>query len=269
MKNDLETIKSKIFSKKLFLLDLDGTVYLGRNLFPKTLEFLNKIISNGGRYVFLTNNSSKSSKDYVTSITQMGIPCSIENVFSSTDASINLIKEKYPNSLVYAQGTKSFIKQLKEDGLNVTESFKNDIQLILVGFDRELTMDKLTTTCEVLTKLDVPYFATNCDWVCPTEFGFVPDCGSMCFSLQKATGKSPTFIGKPEAFMIDLVLKKFGVEKKDAILFGDRLYTDIKSGNNAKIDTVLVLSGETKKEDLKKDKTKPTYTLNGVWDLVD
>jgi HAD superfamily hydrolase (TIGR01450 family) len=252
--------------KKLWLFDMDGTVYLGNTLFEGVKELLSAIKENGGRYIFITNNSSKSTVDYVKKLIGMGIEVTEENFYTSAEASAKMLKEKFGEQKIYAQGTKSFVQGLKEYGLNVTEEPSEDIASVIVGFDRELTMQKLENTCIALLK-DVPYYATNPDWVCPTEFGYVPDCGSMCFGLEKATGKKPEFIGKPMPTMINAVMDKFGVSKEQTIVLGDRIYTDIASGYNAGVDTILVLSGEATLKDYEESEIKPTFVLNHVKDI--
>lgn len=258
---------SLLKDKKLWLFDMDGTVYLGNRLFDGTTELLEKIAANGGKYVFITNNSSKGIEDYVKKVTAMGIKADESNFYTSVDAAIMLLKERFGKGLIYAQGTKSFIKNLKSGGLNVTEKYDENSECVIVGFDTELTLEKLSATCRTLLK-DIPYYATNPDWVCPTEFGYVPDCGSMCFGIEKATGKTPVFIGKPNPVMIEEVIKKFGAEKSDAVVIGDRIYTDIASGVNAGVDTVLVLSGETTAEVCNESKIKPSLVLSGVKEIL-
>ena len=259
---------SRLANKKLYLFDMDGTIYLENSLFDGVKELLSNIELNGGKYVFITNNSSKSVIDYVQKLKKMGLDVETENFFTSTQATIVMLKDKYPNRLIYAQGTKSFIKELKESGIIVTEEFDEKIDVVVVGFDNELTSEKLRTTCKVLTKLDVPYYATNPDWVCPVDFGFVPDCGSMCFGIEKATRKMPEFIGKPQSTMINIVCNKFGVAKEDTVVVGDRIYTDIASGVNAGVDTVMVLSGEATLNVYEKSEIKPTFVLNSVKDML-
>ena len=255
-------------SKKLYLFDMDGTIYLENKLFDGVKELLDNIKNNGGNYVFITNNSSKSVDDYVKKLERLGLDVTKENFFTSTQATIELLKSDYKDKLIYAQGTKSFIKELLTSGILVTETFNEKADVVLVGFDPELTGEKLRNTCEMLTKLSVPYFATNPDWVCPVEFGYIPDCGSMCFGIEKATGKMPIYIGKPQPTMINIVMKKFGVEKSDTVVIGDRLYTDIASGVNADVDTVMVLSGEATLKDYEESEVKPTYVLNSVKEML-
>lgn len=259
----------RLLTKKLWLFDMDGTIYLENDLFKGVKELLSYIAKNGGNYVFITNNSSKSVSDYVNKINGMGIVANEDNFFTSAQASVLVLKEKFGNGLIYAQGTSSFITGLKDAGLNITTEYDESVKAILVGFDTELTGEKLRTTSKMLTKVDVPYFATNPDWVCPVDFGYIPDCGSMCESYYRATGKRPTFIGKPEPTMVNVVSKKFGVDKSDVVVLGDRLYTDIASGVNAGVDTVFVLSGEATLKDLEQSEVKPTFTLNGVWEILE
>ena len=139
-----------------------------------------------------------------------------------------------------------------------------------MAFDPEITGEKLRVTCEVLTKLDVPYYATNPDWVCPVSFGAIPDCGAMCEAIWHATGKRPIYLGKPQPTMVDTVRKKFGYDREETLVIGDRLYTDIATGMRAGVEAVCVLSGETTVEDIKKatKEETPTYVLQSVKDLL-
>lgn len=257
---------SKLKNKTLWLFDMDGTIYLGNKLFDGTLNLLDNIVKNGGKYVFVTNNSSKGIEDYLAQVCAMGIKADKSNFYTSVDASAAVLKERFGNALIYAQGTQSFINNLKAEGLNVTAEYDENAKCVIVGFDTDLTAKKLSNTCKILLK-DIPYYATNPDWVCPTEFGYIPDCGSMCFGIEKATGKSPVFIGKPNSLMIEEVIKKFKTDKKDAVVIGDRIYTDIASGVNASIDTVLVLSGETTVSLCNESKIKSTYVIRNVKEI--
>ena len=254
--------------KKLFLFDMDGTIYRENKLFDGVKELLQKIRQKGGEYVFITNNSSKSLSDYVKKVKKMGIPVTKENFYSSTQATVDIIKERHPNAFIYAQGTRSFIKELKKSGLKITTKYKQ-VDLVLLGNDLEVTGKKLRTTCEILTKQEVLYYATNPDWVCPVSFGYVPDCGSMSEGIGRCTGKMPIFIGKPEPTMVIEVMKKFGASKDETVVLGDRLYTDIASGVNAGVDTVCVLSGEVTIEEVEnaKEGEEPTFVLNCVSEI--
>ena len=258
-------------TKKLYLFDMDGTIYRENDLFDGVIELLNSIKVKGGRFAFITNNPSKSVKDYIKKLNRLGIDgIDKDNFFTSAQASIMIMKEKFQDALIYAQGTKSFIKGLKASGLNVTTKYTDKASAVLVSFDPEITGEKLRTTCKMLTLHSLPYYATNPDWVCPVEFGAIPDCGSMCVGIKYATDKDPVFIGKPEPLMIFELMKKFGNTKEETVVIGDRLYTDIASGVNAGVDTVCVLSGEATVEDIKnatKNQT-PTFVLESVKDFL-
>ncbi len=248
--------------KKLFLLDMDGTIYLDQTLFEGTLDFLSAVRKNGGRYVFLTNNSSKSTSAYIEKLSNMGVFTSQEDYLTSTDALIQFLAQKQYHH-IYAFGTASFREQLRLAGFPVTAEISEDIDCLCIGFDTELTFQKLEDACILLNR-GVDFIATNPDWVCPTWYGFVPDCGSVSEMLFRATGRRPKFIGKPEPEMPLLAISKFGFRKEDAVLIGDRLYTDIACGVNAGISTILVLSGETNAEDLKKSEIQPEAVYQNI-----
>ena len=268
MKDRFDCSTAPLKTKKLWLFDMDGTIYEENRLFDGTLDLLRLIRERGGRSVFITNNSSKSVTDYILKVKAMGIEATEEDFFTSAQATIRLLKQQYPGALVYCQGTRSLVAELRAAGIRVTEAVE-DVDVVLVGFDMELTMEKLRNTCEILTRQDPVFLATNPDWVCPVSFGFVPDCGSMCVGIRYATGKWPKFIGKPEPTMIDIVREKFNASCEETIVIGDRLYTDIAAGVNAGVDTVCVLSGEAKLEEIMDGTVKPSWTLDSVRTIAD
>ncbi|MBR2968951.1 MAG: HAD-IIA family hydrolase [Clostridia bacterium] len=257
-------------SKRLYLFDMDGTVYLDETLFDGVAEMLERIEKKGGNYVFITNNSSRSVNDYVAKMHRLGLKkITAEHFFTSAQATLELLQEKHPNALVYIQATRSLVKEYREKGIRVTTEYDPDAEVVLVGFDPEFTGEKVYNTCKMLTKHDLPYYATNPDWVCPVEFGYIPDCGAMCHSIELATGKKPFFIGKPQPTMVYAAMKKFGCSSDQTVVVGDRLYTDIASGNNAGVDTVCVLSGEVKLSDVEAAEGAeiPTYLFGAVKDM--
>ncbi|MBP3632952.1 MAG: HAD-IIA family hydrolase [Oscillospiraceae bacterium] len=249
--------------KKLFLLDMDGTIYLDEDLFDGTMDFLAHVKKIGGRYLFLTNNSSRSVDAYVQKLGRLGIEAQKEDFLTSTDATILYLKANYPDAKVYAFGTTTFKEQLVQGGIRITDRLEDDIDLLLCGFDTELTFQKLEDSCILLGR-GVPFIATNPDWVCPTWYGYVPDCGSVCRMLTTATGREPLFIGKPQPEMALLAMERFGYEKRQTMMIGDRLYTDIASGINAGIDACFVLSGEGTMEDLKTSDVQPTMIYENI-----
>ena len=253
--------------KRLFLLDMDGTLYIGDRLFPATVPFLSQVRALGGRYLFMTNNSSRSVDAYIEKLDRLGIASAREDYLTSVDALIvHLRKGHYQNKLLYAFGTATFRQQLRKAGFRITDRLEDGVAALVTGFDTELTFQKLEDACILLNR-GVDFIATNPDWVCPTWYGFVPDCGSVCQMLTRATGREPVFIGKPEPDMVYLAMEAVSAGPEETLLIGDRLYTDIACGVNAGIETALVLSGETTLEQAKASDIKPTYVFDDIGTL--
>ena len=256
--------------KKLFMLDMDGTIYLENKLFEGTLDFLSEVKRKGGRYLFVTNNSSKSTDAYVKKLRTIGIEACADDFLTSTDATCIYLNINYPGKKFYAFGTRSFVEQLRSEGINVTEEPDEDVFGIVMGNDSELTFKKLDDACRMLSTRDgLVYIATNPDWVCPTAYGYVPDCGCVADMIKRATGKEPLFIGKPRPEMLTLAMERFGYKREECLMVGDRVYTDIASGFNAGIDTVLVLSGEGTVADAETSTTPPTYIMQNIKELYE
>lgn len=259
--------KKNIKNKRLFLLDMDGTIYEGARLFPYVNEFLEHIENEGGRYIFITNNSSRSVKDYVIKLSKMGVKVTEDNFFTSSQATALYLNEHHKNKKIYCMGTRSMIAEMEKMGVSVTDSTE-DAECIVVGYDTELTYQKLIDVSFLLqTKKDIPYIATNPDRGCPTEFGLVPDCFAICEAINYAAKRRPVYIGKPDRFMIEYAVQMSGFSAAEAVVIGDRLYTDIASGVNAGVDTVCVLSGESTLEDIEESDIKPTYIFNDIKEI--
>ena len=257
-----------LLQKKLFLLDMDGTIYLDETLFDGTMEFLSHVKAIGGRYLFLTNNSSRGVDAYIAKMKRMGIETCTDDFLTSVDALIvSLYQGGYEDKLLYVFGTASFRNQLAQAGLRVTDRLEDGIDALVCGFDTELTFQKLEDACILLGR-GVDFIAANPDWVCPTAYGFVPDCGSVCEMLYRATGRRPRFIGKPHPEMVYLAMERSGFRPEETLLIGDRLYTDIACGVNAGIDTILVLSGESREEDIAASPEKPTWVYPHIRDIL-
>lgn len=262
---------NKVLSnKKFFLLDMDGTIYLDDTLFDGTLAFLDEVKNRGGKYLFVTNNSSKSTEAYVSKLGRIGIVSSDDDFLTSTDATILYLKKNYPNFKFYAMGTKTFVKQLRDSGIDVTESIEDGISGVVISNDQELTFEKLDIVSRLLTEKEhIAYVATNPDWVCPTGYGYVPDCGAFAEMLWRATGKRPYFVGKPRPEMLLLAMERYGYSKEETVMIGDRVYTDIASGYHAGVDTVFVLSGEGTRSDAIDSDTPPTYIMENIREVLD
>ncbi len=247
---------------KLYLLDMDGTIYLDDALFEGVIEFLEHIRSMGGRYIFLTNNSSKSVQAYIEKLEGLGIHAAADDFLTTADATVHHLQKKGYKK-IYALGTASFKEQLRDAGLPITDILEDGVDCLCMGFDTELTFQKLEDACILLGR-GVDYIATNPDWVCPTWYGSVPDCGSVAEMLFRATERRPNFIGKPEPSMAHLAMEKAGFSPQETAIVGDRLYTDIACGVNAGISSIFVLSGEGTMEDVAKSDVKPHFIYDNI-----
>ncbi|MEE0840736.1 MAG: HAD-IIA family hydrolase [Acutalibacteraceae bacterium] len=253
---------------KLFLFDMDGTLYIGNKLYPFTKELLKTIKDSGGIYMYMTNNSSKSVNDYIKKLEKLGIEATKDEFITSSQATSYFLKNTYPNEKIYVCGTQSLKDEFIKEGFSLTESV-DDTTLVVMGNDTELTFKKLNDVCKILlTKEDVKYIATNLDIVCPTEFGSVPDCGSFCEMIYNCTGRRPELVGKPQPIMPYLAMDRTGCSKEQTAVIGDRIYTDVKSGLNAGVLSVLVMSGETTEKILNDSVDKPDLVLKDCSEII-
>ena len=260
-------MEENIKNKKLFLFDMDGTICKDNKLFDGTLELIHQIKENGCQYVFITNNSSKSLYEYINKINSFGIEVTEQNFYTSTQATIEYLRNNFFNKKVYCMGTYSLINELKNNNVNIVSTYCDDVDIVLLGFDTELNYLKIKDVCKILNKNNITYIATNPDLACPVENGFIPDCGAMAKMIEYATQKTPLFIGKPKPTMVNYIMKKLQFSRDETIVIGDRLYTDIACGINAGVSTICVLTGETTMEMINNSTIKPKYVLNSVKDL--
>ena len=261
-------IQTVVQNTKLYLFDMDGTLYLGNRLYDFTAELLQTIRQTGGKYLFMTNNSSKSVADYVKKLASLGIEATREDFMTSSQATAFYLKQHHPGKTLYVCGTRSLIAELESEGFTVTTEL-DKVECVVMGFDTELTFRKLhDVSYLLLTRKELPYIATNPDLVCPTEFGSVPDCGSVCIGIKNATGREPVVIGKPSPLMPQLAMEKFGFTPEQTAVIGDRIYTDVKSGLNAGCTGILVLSGESTLQTLAESEDKPHLVLQDAGELL-
>ena len=253
---------------KLYLFDMDGTLYLGDRLYDFTAQLLETLKRTGRKYLFMTNNSSKSVEDYVKKLAKLGITATRDDFITSSQATAFYLHKYHEGQTLYVCGTESLKQELRNEGFTVTDN-TGEVQCVVMGFDTELTFQKLhDVSYLLLTQPDIPYIATNPDLVCPTEFGSVPDCGSVCGMIFNTTGKRPTVIGKPSPLMPQLAMERWGFQKEETCVVGDRIYTDVKSGLNAGITGILVMSGETTPEILAASDDKPDLVLQDASEIL-
>ena len=253
---------------KLFLFDMDGTLYLGNRLYDFTIDLLAAIRNNGAKYLFMTNNSSKSVQDYIKKLAKLGIASDEEDFITSSQATAYYLLKHHAGKTLYVCGTESLKEELRKQGFAITEEL-DKVECLVMGFDTELTFKKLEDVSKLLLgRSELPYIATNPDYVCPTEFGSVPDCGSVCDMLYNVSKRRPLVIGKPEPLMPSLAMDKWGIDAAHTLVIGDRIYTDIKSGLRAGTHTALVLSGETTLEILEASQEKPEVVLESAAEIL-
>lgn len=239
----------KLEDIKLFLLDMDGTIYLGDELIDGAKEFLTKIKEQGKEYIFLTNNSSKSKAVYKQKLARLDIEADEEEVFTSGEATIIYLNNNKKCAKIFLLGTPLLEKEFMDAGFILVKGRDESPDFVVLGFDTSLTYEKLWIACDYIRE-GVHYIATHPDFNCPLAEGrFMPDAGAIISFIEASTGERPLVIGKPNKLIIDSIIDKYGHKREDIAMVGDRLYTDIKVGENSGISTILVLSGETQMQE--------------------
>jgi len=256
--------KEKLLQEtELFVLDMDGTFYLDNQILEGSLDFLNEVERLGKQFVFFTNNSSKSPKTYIKKLADMNCPITRKQIITSGDTMIRYLQSYYPGKKVYLLGTPDLEENFRENGICLTEEMPD---IVVVGFDLTLTYEKLERACTYIRN-GALFLATHLDINCPTKEGFIPDCGSICAAITLSTGQKPKFMGKPFRETVDMVLELTGVKREAVAFVGDRLYTDVKTGVKNGAHGILVLSGETKLEDVDGSDVKPDAIYTGLKEM--
>lgn len=259
-KNDL------IAQVRCFLLDMDGTIYLGEQLLKGARQFIDLLDQQGRDYLFLTNNSSKDSQQYAEKLARLGLPVSSDKIMTSGEATAMHVQRQKPGARVYVVGTRALENEFETRGCLLTDEMPD---FAVLGFDTTLTYDKLWKLCD-LVRAGVPYIATHPDYNCPTETGFMPDIGAMIAFVRASTGREPDLIvGKPNSLFAEQAAERTGIPVSAMCMIGDRLYTDIALGATAGIPTILVLSGETRAHEIKDSPFQPTYVFQDIQAVAD
>ncbi|MEL7586232.1 MAG: HAD-IIA family hydrolase [Prolixibacteraceae bacterium] len=234
-------------------LDMDGTIYNGDTLFPYTKNFLNSLDEMGISYSFLTNNPSRSTTDYLSHLSKMGLKVSENEIYTSAHATISYLTDHYPDvQRIFFLGTPSMISEFEQAGFHsVADDPMDEPDAVVVGFDPALSYARLTRAAWWIRKKKI-YLATNPDYVCPTDQPVVLiDCGSICAALEKATGRTPDVVlGKPDPEMLHGIKRGNGLKQEEIAMVGDRIYTDLLMAQRANALGVLVLSGESTLQDV-------------------
>ena len=263
--NTLRSLKQK----KLFLFDIDGTLAVGDTLYDGSAELLHYIEEIGGKAYYITNNSTRSGRDYVEKFRRaFRLETTEDQFITSGYMALRFLRENYADKKVFVLGTASFITELRKNGLRITETADEDVDCVMVAYDSELTYGKLVQACKILSTADVPFYATNPDLCCPIDFGFIPDCGAICNMVTDSTGRKPVYLGKPSRTVVDLCLELSGFSRDETLVVGDRLYTDIACGINGEVDTCVLFTGEAKPADMTDTPYPATYCFENIKELL-
>jgi 4-nitrophenyl phosphatase len=249
---------------ELFVLDMDGTVYLGDALIDGSLDFIRKVTESGRDYIFFTNNASKVPSIYVEKLKGMGLTVDESRIMTAGDVCAEYLMLNYPGGRVYLNGTPLLETNWRAKGLDLVQE---DPDVAVQSFDTTLTYDKLDKICRFV-RGGVPFIATHMDTNCPTEDGYMPDCGAMCALITDSTGVKPRFFGKPWKETVDMVLEMTGYGLDEVAFVGDRLYTDVATGVNNGAKGFLVLTGEADMDTVAASDVKATCVYDSLKEMA-
>jgi HAD superfamily hydrolase (TIGR01457 family) len=251
---------------RCFLLDMDVTFFLGEKLLEGALKFIEVLNGQGIEYLFLTNNSSKDSQQYAEKITRLGLSVSREKILTSGEATAMHLQHQKPGARIFVVGTAALKNEFSEHGFVLKDESPD---FAVLGFDTGMTYARMWRLCDLI-RAGIPYIATHPDINCPTETGFMPDIGAMIAFVKASTGREPDLIvGKPNRLLVEKAAERTGIPMSEMCMIGDRLYTDIALGAAAGIPSILVLSGETKPEEVADAPYRPTYIFQNLGGVAD
>jgi len=261
----MQDIREQLSRVRCFLLDMDGTFYLGNQLIDGSLDFLQALHDTGRQCLFLTNNSSKSADFYKKKLEKMGVPEEFRNVLTSGQAAARYVTARFPGQKAFLLANAIETEEMRALGVQIDQD-KPDY--VLIAFDTELDYGKMTKLCDRV-RSGLPYIATHPDFNCPTETGFIPDIGATIAYVKASTGREPdVVIGKPNGGIVEETLRVTGLKKEEMAMVGDRLYTDIATGVNFGMLSILVMSGETTAQMAAESPIKPGLTFGRLSDMI-
>ncbi len=248
---------------ELFVLDMDGTIYLGERPFPAAIEFIRKAKESGRKVVYFTNNASKNPAVYYEKLLRLGFDAEREEIVTAGDVTAEYLNTFHRGEKVYLVGTPFLEASFREKGIPLTDGSEADI--VVSSFDTTLTYEKLEKAC-TLIRNGAKFYSTHPDFNCPTETGFIPDSGAICALITASTGKQPRYFGKPHKETAEMLSRRFGIPAEKTAVVGDRLYTDIALGRNNGLTSILVLTGETKREDVN-ESNAPDFIFDSIGEI--
>ena len=259
-----------IKDKKLYIFDMDGTIYLGGRPFDFAKRFIKNLRASGRRVLFFTNNASHTSPFYLQKLERLGFEPGENEIMTSGDVTLEFLKRHRAGKSVYLVGTDELVEEYAAKGIKLVngEADPREADIVITSFDTSLTYEKLNIACRLI-RGGAEYLSTHPDFNCPTEDGFIPDSGAIAALVTASTGKTPTYFGKPYKETVEMIGEATGFERDEMCIFGDRLYTDIALGKSFGVTSVLVLSGETTEEDVDAalPKDKPDFAFASLDDV--
>ena len=272
---------------RLFVVDLDGTVYIGDHLIRGAAVFLSRVENDPDRdYVFFTNNTSKAPEVYVSKLAGMGLDVPEEKIITAGDVCAAYIMKRYPGACVYLNGTMILAESWRKKGIRLMgdadsprdgAAGKDAAEFIGIteipdvavqSFDTSLTYRKLDRICHYVRN-GVPFLATHMDINCPTEYGYAPDCGAMCALITASTGVSPRYFGKPFPETVEMITEMTGYAAYEMAFIGDRVYTDVAAGVNNGAKGFLVLTGESDMRTVAESAVAPTCIFQSLGEMAE
>jgi HAD superfamily hydrolase (TIGR01450 family) len=246
------------------MIDMDGTVYKGNDVIKGAPEFIERLKQKKIPFVFLTNNSASDCKHYFSKLTKMGFKISMDNILTSTTATITYIQRHRSGRTVYPLGTSKFIEEIRDAGIRIDN---NNPDIVLLAFDTSITYEKINNAYQFLKK-GSELIATHPDDLCPTENGYDVDIGPFIRFFESMTGVKSTVIGKPNELMVEMAAERMNVPLKNLVMIGDRVYTAMKMASDAGIRSIMVLTGEAKRSDPARYGIHPTEIVDSVDNIL-
>ncbi len=254
----------EILQKEGFICDMDGVIYHGNKILDGVSEFVNWMLDNNKKFVFLTNSPEKTPHELSMKLERMGLSVPAKHFYTSAMATAEFLHSQNPGCTAYVIGEAALTKALYDRNI-----YMNDVNpdYVVVGETRTYSFEKLEKAIE-LVRAGAKLIGANPDVTGPTERGIMPATGALIAPIEISTGKKAYFVGKPNPVMLRHGMKKLDCHSGDIAFIGDRMDTDIIAGIESNVDTVLVLSGVTAMEDIDNFPYRPRYILNGVGDLI-
>jgi len=250
-----------------YLIDLDGVIYRGNELLPGAKEFIAWLKANNKKFLFLTNNSFASETQVLEKLIGLGIVTDTSPLLSAGEAAVQNIARRFPGALVYLVGEQPLSDLLRQYQLQVTDVDAHQADVVLVGLDRHFDYKKLTGAV-LAVRAGAHFITINRDPLLPVEGGFLPGCGTMAAAIEAGCGVTPEVVGKPEPLLLQEAMRMLGSNPSETVMIGDSLTVDIQGGKAAGTHTLLVLSGNTSREDVAHSSIKPDYIYQDVAALL-